>query len=419
MIAAMPRNGEEDTPEDPRRRALERVLASRKFSQSNRLSTFLQYVTEKAIAGKPEEATEQPIGIHVFGRTPGFNPAEDNVVRSTARQLRERLALYYLEEGAGDEFRIVMAPGGYVPRFEPQARASAVPDAAAPAAVIQPPAWSNWRRVRTVLIGLAVLIVLAVAGYKLNRPRMNPLWHALFESGRPLILVAGDSGTVMRQNLTGTVVHVKDYAARAFPPGVPPRNLDEAVLQDIGGRRYTSYSDLRFAVRLAMVPHLPRERFAVRYARDFGVEDLKGANVILVGAPQGNPWVEMFEKDLNFRIVSDEVRRTLTVENRHPKAGEQAVYTYSATSDNRRAYALLSLTRNLDDTGYVLLAQGTTVAGIEAATDFLFNDTAMEPILRQASAPGGVLRGFEILLEAAFVAGSGGRAEVRATRVGR
>jgi hypothetical protein len=121
--------------------------------------------------------------------------------------------------------------------------------------------------------------------------------------------------------------------------------------------------------------------------------------------------VELFHKDLNFRIVSDEPSRTLTVQNRQPLPGELAQYTYSVGDKDHRAYALLSLTRNLDRSGYVLLVQGTTVAGIEAATDFLFEEAAMRPILAQAGE-----RGFEVLLETGNIAASGVGTVVRAKR---
>jgi hypothetical protein len=418
---------------DPRRVALAQVLASRQFRQSKRLCAFLQYVTEKAIAGRPEEATEQPIGIEVFGRVPGYNPAQDNIVRSTARQVRERLSLYYHQEGAQDEWRIVLTAGKYLPRFEPKPKA--VPPepsdtlslAAAVTIPVDAPAGtpSRWRHPSALLAAAAILTALALglAGLAFAfrsspAPLPNPVWATLLDSSKRLILVSGDSGSVLWQNLSGSELHVKDYAARSFPAASVVRpSVDAATLQDIGGRRYTSYSDLRFAVKLAMLPQgLPRDRFTMRFARDFSVEEMKGVNVILVGAPQGNPWVELFDKDLNFRIVSDEKRRTLTVLNRNPEPGEQAEYRYSALDANRRAFALISLTPNLDNTGHVLLVQGTTVAGIEAATDLLFNDQAIAEVLQ--AAPGSRLRNLEILLEAAFIAGSGGRAEVRAKRLG-
>lgn len=396
----------------PSLRAVHRVLASAKFRQAPRLSAFLLYVSEKALAGKPEEATEQQVGIHVFGRPPGYNPAEDNIVRSTARQLRERLALYYQEDGQDDDLRVVLVRGSYLPRFE--LVTPAVPVETAGPAVENHPARRNWlgglARAGIAGAGLAALGI----GAFLRRPGHNPLWELLLESSRPLILVPGDSGTVIRQNLTGQPVHVAEYANGAFRQ-VTPARVDDALLQDLGGRRYTSFSDLKFAARLAMTPGLQPDRFSIRYARDLHVDDLKGSNLVLVGAPQGNPWVELFHRDLNFEIVSDEPGRTLTVLNRRPASVEPTRYTYAVSDTHRRAYAILALTQNLDRTGHVLLVQGTSVAGIEAGTDFLFNEPSIGPILREASR-NGALQPFEVLLETGHIAASGIGTVVRAKR---
>jgi hypothetical protein len=345
------------------------------------------------------------VGIHVFGRPPGYNPAEDNVVRSTARQLRERLALYYQEEGHNDEIKLILARGTYLPRFEENQPAAPAAEPAIPEGL--PPA----SRMSGLQAAAAVMMLALVAGgvWWLNRDR-NPLWNQLLESPRAVLLVPGDSGTVLRQNLSGQMVGVAEYASGKFLEA-PQARVDARILEDVGGRRYTSFSDLKFAARLSMLPQLNPARFSIRFARDLHVDDLKGANVILVGSPQGNPWVELFHKDLNFRIVSDEPSRTLTVQNRQPLPGELAQYTYSVGDKDHRAYALLSLTRNLDRSGYVLLVQGTTVAGIEAATDFLFEEAAMRPILAQAGE-----RGFEVLLETGNIAASGVGTVVRAKR---
>jgi hypothetical protein len=390
---------------DRRWLALQRLLQSPKFNQASRLSAFLLYVTQKALEGKPEEATEQQVGIHVFGCPPGYNPAEDNVVRSTARQLRERLALYYQEEGHNDEIKLILARGTYLPRFEENQPAAPAAEPAIPEGL--PPA----SRMSGLQAAAAVMMLALVAGgvWWLNRDR-NPLWNQLLESPRAVLLVPGDSGTVLRQNLSGQMVGVAEYASGKFLEA-PQARVDARILEDVGGRRYTSFSDLKFAARLSMLPQLNPARFSIRFARDLHVDDLKGANVILVGSPQGNPWVELFHKDLNFRIVSDEPSRTLTVQNRQPLPGELAQYTYSVGDKDHRAYALLSLTRNLDRSGYVLLVQGTTVAGIEAATDFLFEEAAMRPILAQAGE-----RGFEVLLETGNIAASGVGTVVRAKR---
>src|SRR5271156_4712882 len=102
---------------EPRWQLAQRIVASRSFAKSALLSRFLLYVCEREITGKTGEISEHQIGVHVFGRRPGYHPGEDNIVRNYARQLRHRLDQYFLEEGREEELRLSIPRGKYVPVF--------------------------------------------------------------------------------------------------------------------------------------------------------------------------------------------------------------------------------------------------------------------------------------------------------------
>ena len=104
---------------EPRWQLAQRIVASRSFAKSALLSRFLLYVCEREITGKTAEISEHQIGVHVFGRRPGYHPGEDNIVRNYARQLRHRLDQYFLEEGREEELRLSIPRGKYVPVFPP------------------------------------------------------------------------------------------------------------------------------------------------------------------------------------------------------------------------------------------------------------------------------------------------------------
>ena len=96
---------------------MERILSSPCFTQNDRLSKFLGLIVEWKLQGRSAELKESLLGVEVFDRKPGFNPRRDSIVRTEAAKLRERLARYYAEEGAGDPIRIDLPKGGYVPVF--------------------------------------------------------------------------------------------------------------------------------------------------------------------------------------------------------------------------------------------------------------------------------------------------------------
>jgi len=104
---------------EPRWQLAQRIVASRSFAKSVLLSRFLLYVCEREITGKTAEISEHQIGVQVFGRRPGYNPGEDNIVRNYARQLRHRLDQYFLEEGREEELRVTIPRGKYVPVYSP------------------------------------------------------------------------------------------------------------------------------------------------------------------------------------------------------------------------------------------------------------------------------------------------------------
>ena len=102
---------------DPRWELVQRIASSQLLKSSSRLRDFLLYVGECAIRDAPEEATEQQIGIHVFGRAPGYNSSEDSIVRTHARLLRQKLTEYFVGEGSAEPIVVEIPKGHYLPIF--------------------------------------------------------------------------------------------------------------------------------------------------------------------------------------------------------------------------------------------------------------------------------------------------------------
>jgi hypothetical protein len=127
-MAATPQHPEPAV--DERWGLIHRVLRNPAFIRSPRLSEFLLYVCERAIDGRTDEISEQQIGVQVFKRAPGYNPNDDSIVRSHARLLRQRLDLYFEEEGKEEQVRIHIPKGRYVPLFEHRDVERVLPDRA-------------------------------------------------------------------------------------------------------------------------------------------------------------------------------------------------------------------------------------------------------------------------------------------------
>ncbi len=99
------------------RHHLSRILASKTFSQVERLKLFINFIVEETVAGRGGDLKEYVIGVQVFGKEPSFDPRTDPIVRVQARRLRTRLARYYRDEGNSDELIVDLPKGGYAPVF--------------------------------------------------------------------------------------------------------------------------------------------------------------------------------------------------------------------------------------------------------------------------------------------------------------
>jgi hypothetical protein len=154
------------------------------------------------------------------------------------------------------------------------------------------------------------------------------------------------------------------------------------------------------------------------------MEDLKNSNVILVGGPHANPWLELFEPGSNFRMEIP-LRRLEGMHaderlfiNKHPRNGEQAVYANQAGNESHLTYALVSFLPSPDGAGHVVLLEGENMAGTHAAGDFLLDERSMETILAKARVRDGGIGPFEVLLEARTVGANAPKARVAVERFG-
>ena len=81
-------------------------------------------LVERSLHGHAEPLKERTLGVEVFGRAPDYDTNLDPVVRTTAVEIRKRIAQYYHEEGHQNEIRIDFPAGSYLPEFRMPPRRS-------------------------------------------------------------------------------------------------------------------------------------------------------------------------------------------------------------------------------------------------------------------------------------------------------
>jgi hypothetical protein len=221
----------------------------------------------------------------------------------------------------------------------------------------------------------------------------------------------------MYGNLARTQVDVWEYGSSSYMSKPDAQTPSGFTWSPFASRRYTTISDLKFISALQELPNANRSHMEVRFARDIKAQDLKDVNAILIGSPNYDPWIQLFDKNQTFQMIYNGAQNSITVFNRNPLKGEQASYTWSESDPQRTGYALISLTDNLGSTGKILLVEGTTIGGVDAATDFLFHSTQMDNIVRDAIGKNGKPSNFELLLKTTLYMGDSDKAKVVAERV--
>lgn len=422
MNVATPHPETAAAPLDARHAELDRILGSAAFSKAPRLCALLNYIVEHSLSGHLDELTEQQIGIQVFGRSPGYNSAEDTIVRGTARHLRQRLDQYYSEEGRQDTVRLSVPKGGYVARFDdlaiaqPSAHDLAGP---VPAETAEPSrGWPRAASVTVTLLAVALVMVAAWAFWPQRHPvddqplkGPQPLWQALFTAGRKTLIVPGDASLDTYIAWERRSVSLAEYTNQSYQQQttttIPPHRNDVSLAT----RSATPMADLRLTSELVRVPqwmHAPSldPWIEVRYARDVVVADTHDNNLILIGSETFNPWVTLFRQNTDFYAVWDHDADVYSIVNKSPKTNEQAHYDYSRNSGKpEAAFTHIAFIDNSQGQGKVLIIEGTSMGTTYAAVAFLTHDKLWRPVMDAAIDKDNHLHNFEVLLSSDFVRG--------------
>jgi hypothetical protein len=216
---------------------------------------------------------------------------------------------------------------------------------------------------------------------------------------------------VIARLLSGNQIPLATYVDgryRATPDCSKP--CDENMIRTVESLRYTSMSDLEFAVKITHVPEAIPDRTEIRYARDIELKDLKESNLILAGSQEADPWLAAISGQMNFVIHDNPSAGPLRVENKRPQQGEISEYAYDPHDAQHRGLATISFLPNLGGTGNLLVVQGFSLAGTQAAAEFVTSRHDLDALLRQCGGNGSALPHFEILLTTVEINGMATRA---------
>lgn len=383
-----------DQPEKARpepeevRRQLARLLASPLFQHSKHYPALLRYIVNETLEGRGSHLKERALGVDVFSREPNYDTNADPVVRTTACEVRKRIAQYYHESGREDEIRIDLPAGAYVPEFRfpvakalssatPSASPPSLPSAPLPSSAVEPPArpaiitFAIQPKRRNWVLAGAAIVSLCAAGFLWSRPwtpdsALDRFWSPIVSSRTPVLMC-----------ISGVLNQEPPNSTPSFPSA-------DSTVRDMLRWNRVPFSDALALSSLTRFLGGRNQQPHVRLAASLKLEDLRDGPAVLIGA-FNNRWTMRLARQMRFSFVNDggvnfiQDRQNPSARKWKNENGLDIPLT-SLSED----YALVSRVVDPTTGQLVVTAAGIMAYGTRAAGEFLTEAAYMEQAVKFA-----------------------------------
>jgi hypothetical protein len=357
---------------------LERMLANPLFRNSRRYPNLLRYVAEHALQGQTGELKERTLGVEVFAREPDYDTNLDPVVRTTAGEIRKRIAQYYHEPGHENEIRIDLPPGSYIPEFRvPSAESVPAPVAVPHVAIVPSP---GARNIHWLLVGIipALIVVLLWSRPWATKSTLDKFWTPVVEVSNPVLLCVGQRPNVrFLQSDSSAGNQLLAPNGKTVDNSDPALTAEELYLQ---GSQNLTLPDVTTLARIAGVLQARGKSYRIRGESITSLTDLRDGPVVLIGA-FNNDWTIRLTGPQRFSFEQTGDVRWIK-DRQNPTRKDWAVSLTTPYLKLTDDYALIS--RVLDPTTdrMVVVAAGLFGYGTMAAGEFLTNPDYLAAIAK-------------------------------------
>jgi hypothetical protein len=366
-------------------RQLERILASPAFKSSRRNSKLLRYLVDKTLDGRTELLKERLLGTEVFGRPADYDTSSDHIVRSTAGEIRKRLAQFYLQNGVNAEIRIDLIAGSYIPRFRPP-EDKAISDALQAGRVTEAASATTEhprRLLVTLALATAALSVLIAGGWVISHfvsgaDAVGRFWKPLFESPSPIAVCVGDP----RKAWSGSEANA--FASFPLINSGSRHLVRPAASPNIWFYRSVPFGDAVTLTRLTSLFSRENKESRVVYTPDSTLFDLRQNAAVAVGGID-NFWTMHLTRDLRYRFQLDAPSNTIFIEDRQaPLRRDWQVPIDMPRNDVNVDYAIVARVVHPATGRAVVIAGGIRDCGTLSAGEFLTSWASLEALERRA-----------------------------------
>ncbi len=358
---------------------LSKILDSLQFRSSKRCSIFLRHIVEHATENRIDSLKERSLGVEVFGRDPKYDTNQDPVVRSTAGEVRKRLAQYYLEAGHRDEIRISLPPGSYSPEIHPSPERFLPP--VMPIQVVPRKRWRRWMAVT----GAAVVAILSVTVFAFTRKTdLDRFWGPLVEPSAPVVIVVGQPRAY---RLTSSAVQEMETWAKNGSNSDKSSVRHSIEASDIFPvwDRDIALVDAQAMLPLSQLLSRKGKKVEIRGARVSSLADLRGKACIFVGA-FNNDWTLRLTTDLRFHFELGPTNDYGVIRDRQDASRKDwaGPRGWPAPADLTADYGIVTRAFNPTIEQTVVSVAGASGFGTYAAGEFLTNEEYFAEALRGA-----------------------------------
>ena len=392
------------------RQQLDQILSGPHFRNSRRCQALLTHVVEAHLNGRLDHVKERSIGFEVFGRPADYDTSHDSIVRTTAGEVRKRLAQYYLDPGHEHELRIVLPNGYYSPEFYMPPAAALIP------AIVLPEvneAKVPVRRLRApvALVAVLALVALAVPAasffQKMHPSELDRFWMPLIADRSETVICVEQPLRIFKFTGARTdELNEKMVGGPSNPPApIEVRDHLTAKLSELDpvGAWYFTQGDLMATARISELLGGKGKAFQILGDRNTTYHDLRGRPAVLLGQ-LNNQWTLGLTRELRYYLEKNAASRSYEVHDR--QAGGKAI-AFGPQSKRTEEFAIVSRILDVSTERAVITATGATSYGTIAAVDFLTHASYMQEAFRNAP-PNWYRKNIEVVLKATVVGGAPG-----------
>jgi hypothetical protein len=393
------------------RETLKSIVDCRQFAKSRRYPMLLEYIVNNTLAGDSAALKERTVGVEVFDRTSDYDPSTDAIVRTTAGEVRRRLAAYFSEHPEAP-VRIELPLGGYHVEFHFREGANEEVESREPRLLETDSSrhrqagnekrgslehakkrsqWITW----TAVLGLLAVVAVSLTAWNLlrNREKRDFWWPVIHENDSARILVGG---------------------------GTDPGQLESVDIQAISqagqsdGSEQFMLGNATAVARVCGIFRMQGRDCKIVSSRSATLTEIRNNPVVLIGALD-NPWTLKLQTSLRYQFLLDPLSKpgqTKRLVVDHAAADAPVWMVVGDDKPFGADYAIVSRFHS-DVTGNLaVIIAGVTQVGTEAAGDFLTDSPDGFKQIVAMAPKGWKGDNFEAVLQVEIIQGSPGRIKI-------